>query len=62
MRACGAVGSALEWHSRGHGFEPRQVQGAFARPYKADIVFSVSVLFFVYKKANFFLSLINTLL
>ena len=22
---CGAAGSALEWHSRGHGFDPRQL-------------------------------------
>ena len=27
-RACGAVGSALEWHSRGQGFEPPQVHEA----------------------------------
>ena len=22
---CGAIGSALEWHSRGYGFDPRQL-------------------------------------
>ena len=27
-RACGAAGSALEWHSRGQGFEPPQVHEA----------------------------------
>ncbi len=29
---CGATGSAREWHSRGHGFDPRQLHRTGRRP------------------------------
>ena len=34
---CGAAGSAREWHSRGRGFNPRQLHQTALRAYRRTI-------------------------
>src|SRR6266852_1825353 len=39
---CGAAGSALEWHSRGRGFEPPQLHSSFP-PNSSDRFLTIAV-------------------